>query len=92
MIVFAVHQYELAIGIHVCPPFGIPLFSLSPQLLQSAGFDCPVSYIKLPLAICFTYVNVYVSMLFSQVIPSFPSPTESKSLFFLYKYYLTFET
>ena len=31
----------------------------------------------------YVYVNVYVSMLFSQIIPPFPSPTESKSLFFM---------
>ena len=32
--------------------------------------------------ICFTYGNVHVSVLFSQIIPPSPSPTESKSLFF----------
>ena len=30
----------------------------------------------------FTF-NIHVSMLFSQIIPSLPSPTESKSLFFI---------
>ena len=30
----------------------------------------------------FSYGNVYVSMLFSQIIPPSPSPTESKNLFF----------
>ena len=35
----------------------------------------PALYIKFPLAICFTYGNVYVSMLFSHIIPS---PTVSK--------------
>ena len=33
------------------------------------------------LVICFTLDNIHVSMLFSQNIPSSPSPTESKSLF-----------
>ena len=71
--VFAIHQHELAIGIVSLSP-ETP-FHLPPHL----GF--PASYIKLPLAICFTYGNVYGSMLFSQVIP--PSPlTESKSLLF----------
>ena len=39
------------------------------------------SYLKLPLALCFTYVNVYVSMLFSQIIPLSPCPAVSTSLF-----------
>ena len=34
------------------------------------------------LAICFTYGNIHVSMLFSQIIPPSPSPTESKRLFY----------
>ena len=32
--------------------------------------------------IYFTYCNIHVSMLFSQIIPPSPFPTESKSLFF----------
>ena len=39
-----------------------------------------VSCIKPGLVICFTLDNIHVSMLFSQNIPSSPSPTESKSL------------
>ena len=42
----------------------------------------PVSCIKPGLAICFTYDNIHVSMLFSQIIPPLPSPTESKRLFY----------
>ena len=41
----------------------------------------PVSCVKPRLAIYFTYGNIHVSMLFSQISPS-PSPTESNSLFF----------
>ena len=33
-------------------------------------------------AIYFTYGNIHVSMLFSQIIPPWPSPTESKRLFY----------
>ena len=36
---------------------------------------------NLTLLICFTYGNVHVSVLFSQILPPTP-PTESQSLFF----------
>ena len=52
------------------------------RLSQSSGFGYPVSCIEFALVISFTYGNVHVSMLFSQIIPPSPSPTESKSLFF----------
>ena len=42
----------------------------------------PVSCIEPGLAICFTYDIIHVSMPFSQIIPSLPSPTESKRLFY----------
>ena len=50
---------------------------------QCTSFECPVSCIGLGLVIYFTYGNICVSMLFSQIIPPLPSPTESKSLFFI---------
>ena len=69
------------------PPSWIPLAPPSPphssSLSQSTGFGCPVSNIKLPLVICFAYGKVYVSVLFSEIIPAFPSPSESKSLLFM---------
>ena len=84
--VFAIYQHGLAKGIHVSPypePLHASLLPHPSGLSQSTGFGCPTLYIKLALFICFTYDNVYVSMLFSQIIPLSPSPTESKSLFFM---------
>ena len=61
-------------------------YSISPSNeysgLISFRMDWSVSCIKPGLAICFTYDNIHVSMLFSQIIPPLPSPTESKCLFF----------
>ena len=72
--------------VYKCPPSWTPLPSPSPLhpsgSSQCTGFECPVSCIELGLVICFTYGNIHVSMLFAQVIPPSPSPTESKSLFF----------
>ena len=53
---------------------------------QYTSPEHPVSCIKPGLAIYFTYDNIHVSMLFSQIIPPLPSPTESKSLFFISVY------
>ena len=50
---------------------------------QCTSPERPVSCIEAGLAIYSTYDNVHVSMLFSQIIPPSPSPTESKSLFFI---------
>ena len=73
--------------VYMCPPSRTPLPPRSPPhpsgLSQCTGFECPVSCIKLGLVIYFTYGNIHVSMLFSQIIPPLPSPTESKSLFFI---------
>ena len=55
------------------PPHPIPQGHPSPEH--------PVSCIEPGLAIYFTWY-IHDSMLFSQIIPPSPSPTESKSLFF----------
>ena len=60
----------------------MPCSHLIRGLSQCTGFECPASCIELGLVIYFIYGNIHVSMLFSQIIPLSPSPTESKSLFF----------
>ena len=48
---------------------------------QCTSPEHPASCIEPGLAIYFTYDNTHVSMLFSQIIPPLPSPTESNCLF-----------
>ena len=74
---------------YICPlspesPITLPLPSHPhpSRLSESTDFGSAVSY-KFPLPICFIHGNVYVSVLFSQIIPPSPLPTESKSLFFM---------
>ena len=73
--------------VYMCPPSWTPLPPPSPShpsvLYQGTSFECPVSCTELGLAIYLTYGNIQVSMLFSQIIPPLPSPTESKSLLFI---------
>jgi len=67
---------------HSEPCSYLPLPHPIPQGHPSAtGPEYPVSCIEPGLAIYFTYSNIHVSMLFSQIILPLPSPTESKSLF-----------
>ena len=100
---FAIHQHESATGIHVFPI----LNRLPPPSLYhpSGSSQCtspkhPVSCIEPGLATHFIYDIVHVSMPFSKIIPSSPSPTESKRLFYTtvslllsriqgYRYYLS---
>ena len=73
--------------VYMCPPsltlLPPPYPSHSSGLSQCTGSECPVSCIELGLVIYFTYGNIHVSVLVSQIIPPSPSPTESKSLFFM---------
>ena len=86
--VFAEHQHESAVGIHMSPPSWTYLPPPSPshpsRLSQSTGFGIPMSYSKFPLAISFTYGNVCVSVLFSQSShPLLPREGVSRSMFFM---------
>ena len=69
-------EYKLATDMHVSPASWTAPPPPSPphpsRLSQSTGFGCPVSYIKLALAICFTHGDVYVSVLFSNYLPLLP--------------------
>ena len=71
--------------VHMCPPSRTPLPPPSPSYpsgsSQCVSFECRVSCVELGLVICFTYGNIHVSMLLSQIVPPLPSPTESKTLF-----------
>ena len=60
------------------PPLPHPSLPYPSGLSQTTSFGCPASCIELALVIYFTYGNIYVSMLFSQIIPFLPSPTESE--------------
>ena len=82
--VFVVHQHESAIGTHVSPhpehpPTALPTWG---GVSQSTSFECPAACITPGLVIYFTYGNIHVSMLFSQIIPPSPSPTEPQNLCF----------
>ena len=71
--------------VHVFPnlkPLPPPSPSHPSRSTQCTSPEHPVSCIEPGLAICFTYDNIHVPMLFSQIIPPSPSPTESNSLFF----------
>ena len=73
--------------VYMCSPSWTPLPPPSPSHPSGSSSQCtspehPVSCIEPGLVICFTYDNIHVSMLFSQIIPLSPSPTESKRLFY----------
>ena len=71
---------------YMCSPSWTPIPPPTPShpsgSSQCTSPEHPVSCIEPGLVICFTYDNIYVSMLFSQIIPPLPSPTESKRLFY----------
>ena len=76
--VFAIHRHESATGVHVWNPLSTSRPTPSLWVVP----EHPASCTELALVIYFTYGNIHVSVLFSQITPPSPSPTESKSLFF----------
>ena len=87
LMVFAIHWHESATGIHVCPLSWTPLPPPSPPnasgLSQTTSFGNPLHASNLHWH-HFTYGNVHVSMLFSQIIPPLPSSNESKSVLYIH--------
>ena len=84
VVVFAIHWHESTTGEHVSlsqTPLPPPSPSHPSGSSQCTGPERPVSCIESGLEICFTYDHIHVSVLFCQIIPPSPSPTES-SLFY----------
>ena len=64
-------------------PTPLPPPSPSSSCPRAPTLGCLATFIEFALVNYFTYDNVHISMLFSQIIPALPSPTESKSLLFI---------
>ena len=79
-------SHESAIGIHVSPPpeppRDFPTHGIPPGCRRALALVPWVIHQTLT-GYLFHVGNAYVSMLFSQIIPPSPSPSESKSLFFM---------
>ena len=86
VVVFAIHWHESAMGAHVSPSWA-PLPPPSPShpswSSQCTSPEHPVSCIQPGLVIGFTYDNIYVSMLFYQIIPPLPSPRVQKTFLYI---------
>ena len=91
---FAIHSHELAMSVHVfcmLNPLPLPSPSHPSGSSQCTSPEHPVSCIEPGPAICFTYDNIHVSMLFSQILPPSPSPRVQKSVLYICFFcYLTY--
>ena len=73
VLVSAIQQQESAM-VYICffplePPSHLLSHPIPPLWIVTEHWvELPVSYSKFPLAIYFTYANVYVSMLYSQFV------------------------
>ena len=85
MVVFAIRCHESALGIqcvpHPEPPLPPPSPSHPSGSSQCTSPELPVSCIEPGLAIYFTYDNIHVSVLSSQIIPPSSSHTEPKGCY-----------
>ena len=84
---FAIHQHESTTGIHLFPILNCPTLQPPSPYHPSGLSQCtspkhPVSCIEPGLVIHFIFDIIHVSMPFSQIIPPYRSPTESKRLFY----------
>ena len=83
---FAIHWHESAMGVRVFPswtPFPPPSPSHPSGSSQCTSPEHPVWCIEPGLAIYFTYGNIHVSMLFSQIIPPSASLRAQKSVLYI---------
>ena len=73
MVVFAIHRHESPMGTHVSP-LPEPPSQLPPHLIplgcpRAPALGALLHALELTLVIYFTYGNVHVSIIFSQIIP-----------------------
>ena len=71
------NQPQLYMCLAILNPLLFP--PLLSGLFQSNSFEYSASFIELALVICFTYGNMHVSMLFSQIIPPSSSPSTTST-------------
>ena len=66
---------------HFCSWTSLPIPIPPIQVITEHSAELPVLHSRFPLAIYFTHSSVYMSILFSHLVPLSPSPTASSCLF-----------